>query len=112
MPQPIDPNTEIMRITAAERIQQIADRASLAAQARQSAETANKQVDIETQVRQMNQKSAEVDEELARKNPYLLRRRKKRGDKDKEKHLHTFYTADEQTEVADDPDEHSLDITI
>ncbi len=110
MPQPIDPNTEILRATAAERIQQIADRASLAAQSRGAAEAADEQVRAESQVKQMNQKSEEVESELRRKNPYQGRRRKRKKDGDHPSI--TLYNAAEQEEFTDDPDAHDLDIII
>ena len=108
MPQPIDPQSELGRVTAAERIQQIADRASLAAQSRIAAQADEERVDAETTVRQMNQKSEEVDEETRRKNPFTGRRRKKRHG--------TAETAADQVMHAqmegDDPDGHTLDVTI
>jgi hypothetical protein len=117
MPQPIDPNTELARMTAAERIQQIADRASLAAQARNSSDAAARQIEIESQVQQMNQKSEEVEDEMRRRQPYMGRRKKKR-DKEKEKNKeeilrsHTFYTDKEKEDIADDPDLHDFDFTV
>ena len=64
MPQPIDPQTEIGRATAAERIQQIADRSSLAAQARATETSANTLRNLETQVQQAKARSDEVDQDL------------------------------------------------
>ena len=66
MPQPIDPQTELGRLTAAERIQQIADRASLAAQARASQTALSELTAAESQVRQMAAKGEEVERELSR----------------------------------------------
>lgn len=117
MPQPIDPQTEMGRITAAERIQQIADRASLAAQLRHTDEAQDQRVGAEQQVRQTDQKSEQVDEELRRHNPFMgRRRRRKRDEQDAQegshKSSHTFYTAHETAEEADDPDGHDLDVTV
>lgn len=108
MPQPIDPQSELGRVTAAERIQQIADRASLAAQSRIAAQADEERVDDETTVRQMNQKSEEVDEETRRKNPFAGRRRKKR-------HGTAEAAADQVMHAStegDDQDGHTLDVTI
>lgn len=114
MPQPIDPQTELGRATAAERIQQIADRTSLAAQARTASESAQTQRDIETQIQQPGAKSDEVNRELRRRNPYVGRR-KKRGngdhDADEERSRH-FYNASEKEILADDPQDHDFDVEI
>lgn len=77
MPTPIDPNTEILRVNLAERIQQIADRASLLGQVRQSINEEEKRVSEETQVKQTEQKSEQVDTELKRRQPFMGRRRKR-----------------------------------
>lgn len=77
MPTPIDPNTEILRVNMAERIQQIADRASLLGQVRQSINEEEKRVIEETQVKQTEQKSEQVDTELKRRQPFLGRRKRK-----------------------------------
>lgn len=50
MPQPIDIHTELARTTAAQRVQEIADRASLAAQQRQAQHAHDEQVKAETVV--------------------------------------------------------------
>jgi hypothetical protein len=116
MPQPIDPNTEMGRIVAAERIQQISDRASLLAQARMTTEAEKENVKAESQVQHLQQKSEEVDSELKRRNPYMKKkkRKKKHGqDENKNKNAqHTFYNAAEHQEIVEDPDDHDLDITI
>lgn len=111
MPQPIDPFTELGRLTAAERIQQIAERASLAAQMRASDSAAQQLVAAETQVHGMLQKGDEVNEELRRKNPYLGRRKRKPEEAETDL-SHTFYTAEEKKDIAEDPDAHGLDVTI
>lgn len=111
MPQPIDPQTELGRATAAERIQQIADRVSLAAQARASAEMANARASAETQVHQAAQKNDEVDRELRRRNPFAGRRKKRDGEPEDSRTRH-FYNAAEKEVVADDLDSHRLDIEI
>ena len=112
MPQPIDPNTEIMRIAAAERIQQIADRASLAAQTRDTAAADEHRIDAESQVQRADQKSEQVESELRRRNPYLGRRKRKKKGRGQADNAHTFYDADENAQIAEDPEEHNLDISI
>lgn len=115
MPQPIDPQTELGRITAAERIQQIADRASLAAQARVASDAANAQANAEKQVREAKAKNEEVDRELRRKVPFVGRRRKRQGGDESgsndERSRH-FYNASEKDVLADDPDRHGFDVEI
>ncbi len=105
MPQPIDPNTELARISAAERIQQIADRASLAAQTRHAADASRQQIDTETQVAQARQKSEEVDEELRRRNPFAGRKKRKSGKGHEEEHP-------EHAAPLDDAEGRHLDVTI
>lgn len=114
MPQPIDPHTEIGRATAAERIQQIAERASLAAQARVSAEAAEARVSAESQVRQAMQKNEEVERELRRRAPFAGRRRSQgqRPDAPEEERSRHFYDAAEKDVVADAPEGRTLDIEI
>lgn len=113
MPQPIDPLTELGRATAAERIQQIADRASLAAQARLAAGEAEARVNVETQVRQAMQKNEQVDQELRRRTPFVGRRKKREdGDAPDDGRTRHFYDATERDVLADDPDEHRFDVEI
>jgi hypothetical protein len=50
VPQPIDINSELGRTTVAQRVQEIADRASLAAQQRQAQQVQQEQVNAETVV--------------------------------------------------------------
>lgn len=111
MPQPIDPFTELGRMQAAERIQQIADRASLAAQARVSSETAAAATNKETQVQQMEAKSSEVDEALKRKAPFVGRRRRKR-DEDEDESSRTFYDEHEKRRVAGEDTGIDFDVSI
>jgi hypothetical protein len=83
MPQPIDMQTELARVHVAERIQQIADRASLAGQHRQEIETEQTRIARETQVQETPQpESEQVEAEGKRRNPFAKRRRKQRAGKD------------------------------
>ncbi len=111
MPQPIDPNTEIMRMSVAERIQQIMDRTSLAGQAHHASHAADEQVGMETLVQQLDQKDPVVDDEARRRNPYRGKRQKKK-DAASSDAAHVFYTASERRELADDPDAHTLDVEV
>lgn len=118
MPQPIDPHTELGRATAAERIQQIADRTSLAAQARVASEATNGQRAAETQVQHTASKNDEVDRELRRRNPYVGKRRKREqgseqgSEHGKERRAMQFYNASEKEVLADDPLTHDFDVEI
>lgn len=115
MPQPIDPVSELARVSAAERVQLLMERNAQLAQFR-SAETAAQDAQRQhEQVLQADQKKAQVEEELKRKNPFMGRR-KRRSPDDPEKegdapeHFET-YNAHQQREPLDD-DEHNLDITL
>ncbi len=116
MPQPVDMQTEAGRITAAERIQQIADRASLAAQQRLANDEERARVTNETVTHQLEPKGEEVDTETKRRNPFAGRRHKKDTASEEEQarddEAHKFYSADEQEHMADDPDNHQFDVTI
>ncbi|MBP8128548.1 MAG: hypothetical protein KA184_03135 [Candidatus Hydrogenedentes bacterium] len=107
MPQPIDPFTEIARVHAAERIQQVADRASLAAQQRAHAAQQQQHANAETTVQQTEQKSEQVDRELRRANPYVGRRRRKREQREGEN-----APKNEHKQPPADMDEHQLDVTV
>jgi len=77
MPQPIDFQSEIARTTAAERVQQIVDRASLAGQQRTAHEIEAQRVASENQVHETNPKSEQVDRDLKRHNPFMGRRKRR-----------------------------------
>ena len=64
-------------VLTAERVQQIATRASLVAQQRIAVEEERQRTDVETQVQQTHAKSGEVEPEMRRKNPYLGRRKRR-----------------------------------
>lgn len=123
MPQPIDLQTEAGRVAAAERVQQIADRQSLAAMQRSAAEVEDERVEVETAVQQAQQKSEQVDRELRRRNPYVGRRRRKKKDADADSERETashgaetpsfeFYGSDERKETPENPEDHQLDVSI
>jgi hypothetical protein len=77
MPQPIDMQTELARVTALDRVQQIIDRVSLAALQRVAVESQEQRVAAETLVQQTHAKSEEIEPEMRRKNPYRYRRKRK-----------------------------------
>ncbi len=115
MPQPIDPNTELARVTAVERIQQAVDRASLAAQARSASEAARQQVNVESQVGQTTPKNDRVEEELRRKNPFLGKRRHKEGEAPREESAEMApgrEAAAERHRLAEGEEGHQLDVTV
>ena len=104
MPQPIDLQTQLGQLTTAERVQQIADRLSLAAQQRTLIETQEQRLEVETQVQQTHAKTDELgEEELRRRTPYRGRRPKHDGEPEES----------EPTPPAPlDVDEHHIDIQI
>lgn len=112
MPQPIDPHTELGRLTATERIQQLADRANLAYQARIANDAAEQQLRAEQQVAQARQKSEELEQELRRRNPYQRRGKQGRKQNPTDEHSHVFYAANERPQIFEDPEDHKLDIII
>lgn len=84
MPQPVDLHTEVARVFATERIQQVADRASLAAQQR-VADTAQKdQVNHETLVAETQETQPQQVEADQRRQQEQQRARRQKlpGDED------------------------------
>lgn len=75
MPQPIDPNTELSRMSVAERLQELSSRASVVAQVRQRVAADEQQILAESQVQQAEAQSEAVDENLQRRNPFMGQRR-------------------------------------
>ncbi len=111
MPQPVDLQTELARVTAAERIQQTADRASLAAQQRVANDMEESRVSVETQVQQTDEtENEQVDANGRRRNPYVGRRKKgKKGDGAEHE---TKPKAGDLRVIAEGTEEHKLDVTI
>ena len=118
MPQPVDLQTEVARVSAADRVQQIADRVSLAAQQRQVLSVEQERVDVETQVQgTADTQNREVDADGRRRNPFVGRRQRRRKTGAQEPGEETppaFYNAGEEVEeVADDLVEgRNFDVTI
>ncbi|MBI1317639.1 MAG: hypothetical protein GC168_01655 [Candidatus Hydrogenedens sp.] len=114
MPQPIDPQSELGRVAAAERVQQMMERAAQLAQLRQRDDAADDTVRQQEQTHQPEQKQEKVDQELQRRNPYVGLRKKKKKDDEREEtpRGHSGYNARQKPEDADDPENHDLDITL
>ena len=109
MPQPVDLQTEMGRVAAAERIQQVADRLSLAAQQRVAESAEEERILEETQVRQSNESEhREIERDGRRRNPFAGRRKHA-------KHQDTedaaTYNAAEKKEAPDDDGRH-FDVTV
>ena len=78
MPQPIDFHSEVAKVDVAARVQEIVDRASLAAHQRGGETEERVRVESETQVQQADRgEGREVDAEAHRRNPFSGRRRRK-----------------------------------
>ena len=111
MPQPIDMQSELGRMTMVERIQDVAGRASLAAQARAASEADDDRKSTETQVAETRETESEnVRGDGKRKNPFA-RRRKKARDAELDPARPT-YKPGESKKVADDSDGQNLDVTV
>lgn len=77
MPQPIDFQTEVARTTAADRIQQVAERSALVQAQRAADEAGRLQSEAEQSVHQSPEAQSEhVDEEARRRTPYGRGRRR------------------------------------
>jgi hypothetical protein len=78
MPQPIDIHTEIARVDATTRVQQVADRAALTAQHRFSLEAEERRTETETNVVEKDAIDGEhMDSEHRRRAQYAKRQREK-----------------------------------
>lgn len=114
MPQPIDMQSEITRVSMAERMQDAATRSSLAAlqRAQLEAEAAER-----TKTTLVNE-SDEVENPHIRPEDHGAKNAKKRPKKKKKPKTasdiaaHVMYTSHEEKEVVSDPDDHNLDLTI
>lgn len=113
MPQPVDLQTEMGRVTQAERVQQALDRASLAAQQRAALEVQEKRVQTETQVQETQTMADRVEAEARRRNPYLGKRRRKPRQEDAQTDASAiFYNANEKPEIAETTEGKKLDLTV
>jgi len=114
MPQPIDMQTEIARVTMADRIQDATSRAALAAQQRAVTEEEGRQVQAETTVEETPEnQSKHIDKDGRRKAPFA-RKRSKSKKKDKghpTEGVSELYTASHQKEIPETGG-HDLDVSI
>ena len=110
MPQPVDFQTEVAKVSAAERAQQIAGRVSLAAQQRDTSGEQETRIAAETQVQQTaHTENLEVDAEGHRKNPFAGRRRRRsKGDEASGERD----ASGGGNRSADGEERHKLDVTI
>jgi hypothetical protein len=112
MPQPVDLQTELARTHAADRIQDIAGRASLAAQQRADVAAEEKRLKIETQVNETPETETEhVDPEQKRRNPYAKRRKKRAAGAD-EHGASGMYSAHPEREDDDAEEQPTFDVSI
>ena len=112
MPQPIDLQTEIARVSAAERIQQVAGRASLAAQQRVASDIEQTRVGVETQIQRTEEsRNEQVEEDGRRRNPFLGRRRRKEKGKDAAVPVKPASAGDLRV-VPEGTEGHKLDVTV
>lgn len=109
MPQPIDLQSELSRVTAAERVQQVSERASQQAQQRATVQQQQQLAQAESQVNRArpSDERAGVDPEAHDKE--RERRRAKRN-APAAPSTRTFYTQEERSEVVEDPGEHRIDL--
>ncbi len=106
MPQPIDMQTELGRVTAADRIQQIADRTSLAAQQRAAEQAEQERVEHESQIQETPEtRQDQVDAEGRGRNPAANRRKRNRN-KEEETQKKSTITG------PDDLEPHQLNVRI
>lgn len=105
MPQPIDVQTELARITTLERVQQISDRLSLAAHQRMADQAEQQQVAAETQAHEAEQKSDEVNRDAHHGTPERRGRRRGEAEPDGKKQGAAM-------PPVPPPEEHRLDISV
>jgi len=104
MPQPIDFQSELGRVTAAERVQQVMDRLSLVAQHRTTEEIEQQRVAHENEVQQAREQSDQIEPENRRRNPFMGRRRRHEGEPEAQQ--------DKSQTPANPEEPHQLDVTI
>ncbi len=106
MPQPVDLQTEIARVSATEKIQEIADRASLAAQKHHSLDEEQKRVESETQVQASKEtENKEINADAGGEKAERRKRRSRGGSADKKRRK-------KGKGGSSDAEIHSFDVTI
>ena len=108
MPQPVDINTELARSVTVQRIQELADRASLAAQHRHAQHAQQEQLDAETRVQESpeSEHQAEVTDKQQTNHE-----QHGRGDTAREQESDAGTDAGEIEVIADAAEQHRLDVT-
>ncbi len=120
MPQPIDAQSELARTTMAQRVQDLAGRAALVQAQRNQVEADQaRDAAIRTVDETAKAQSEHVDEDGRRKNPFVGRRRRRKGlggvnaaSTEGNENAKVFYTSGERTRLAEDSEGHQLDITV
>ena len=114
MPQPIDMQSELTRVSMAEKMQDAATRSSLAALARAQLEADADERIKSTLVNESDEaKESQIrSEERAKKDEQKRKKRKKKPKTESDIAAHVMYTSHEQKEVVTDPDDHNLDLMI
>lgn len=108
MPQPIDPSSELGRMSAAERVQRVMEQAATAVQQR-SAEIAGADAQRQQQqVLQADPKQQAVEDAMKRRTPYVALRRKRKAQEDEAAEIYNAKQKHEHTEDG----EHQLDVTL
>lgn len=112
MPQPIDPSSELGRLSAAERVQNLMDRNAQLAQLRSAEVGAADTQRHQEQVLQTEQKKAQVEDELRRRTPYIIfKKKRKTGEDSEQEESFDTYNARQQREPLGEG-EHGLDVTL
>lgn len=112
MPQPIDPSTELTRLSAAQRVQELADRAQLATQHRQAQAVQENRLTAETRVQQSDQgeeKAGISDRQESRQDE---QRRHGQRKPEAEEAAQQKRNAKDLQVIPDAEDAHRLDVTI
>ncbi|HPU99040.1 MAG TPA: hypothetical protein PLO53_13955 [Candidatus Hydrogenedentes bacterium] len=112
MPQPIDPNTEFMRIHAVQRVQEAQDRAVVAAQARQVVQQAEEQVRRESTVNRPEQEEPAVDRELRRRAPFRNETEERERRKGRHHAENDQKTASPPSAGQADGEQHRFDVSV
>jgi hypothetical protein len=104
MPQPVDFQTEVAKTTAAQRVQDIADRAAMLAQQRLAAEERRNEAQAESRVGEAPEtEHGDIREDGRKKGREDARRQRKRAQAD----------ASPDTPAGPGPDgEHQLDVSV
>ncbi|MGI6461979.1 MAG: hypothetical protein ACOX5J_18155 [Candidatus Hydrogenedentales bacterium] len=110
MPQPVDLQTEMARVAAAERIQQFTDRLSLAAQQRVADSAEKERIRDETLVQQSHEsEQSQIERDGRRRNPFSGRRKQRPESRDEDDGA--AYGAADKKKLSDEGGQH-FDVTV